>query len=117
MELKVSSQPLNANAGIMSLVGQLDAGNFEVFEDEVNRMIESGINAIGIDVSRLDSLSSAGLGAFTELATLLREKKGLFMLCSPTPEVSDLIDMLGLRETLGVTDTLDNVKSELLKSR
>ena len=116
-ELKVTSQPLNANAGIMSLVGRLDSGNFEVLEDEVNRMIESGVNCIGIDASHLDGLSSAGLGAFANLATLLRERKGLFMLCSPVAEVVDLVDMLGLREMLGVTDTLDKAKAELLKPR
>lgn len=116
-DLKITSQPLNANSGLMRLAGRLDAGNFESFEDEVGRLIESGINSLGIDAAQLEGVSSAGLGAFANLASLLRERHGLFMLCAPTPEVTDLIDMLGLRETLGVTDTLDSVKRELMKPR
>ena len=115
--LRISSQPLNTYSGIVSLAGRLDAGSLDAFEDEVNGLIDSGVTSLGIDAVQLDGISSAGLGAFVDLASLLRERQGLFMLCIATPELTDLVDMLGLRDILGVTDNIDTVKRELMKPK
>ena len=117
LNLRINSQPLNTYSGIVRLAGRLDAGAFDAFQDEIMGLVDSGITGVGIDATQLEGISSAGLGALVDLASLLRERQGLFMLCVATPELVDLVDMLGLRETLGITDNIDTVKRELMKPK
>jgi Anti-anti-sigma regulatory factor (antagonist of anti-sigma factor) len=114
-EIKVNSQPLGAKNGLMKISGQLESATFEHMEDEINRLLESGIIGLGADVSGLESVSSAGLGLFVNLAETLRERKGKFMLINPVGDVKEIIDVLGVAEALNLVESIDAAKKELSK--
>ncbi len=114
-ELKITSFPISSNAGLVKISGQVDVNNYEQLEDELNRLIESGVNGIGVDASELESMSSAGLGALINLAILLRDRQGLFMMTNPRQDVLDLMELLGVKEIFGIVDKLDVLKRELMK--
>lgn len=111
-ELKITSQPISADAGLMKVSGAVDEGAFEQLEDELNRLVESGVRQVAVDFSNLEWISSAGLGAFVNLAVILRERGGKIMIAGLRPEISELIDMLGVRDALGAVDRMDAVKRE-----
>lgn len=112
-DIKISSQPLGARSGIMKLAGHLDSNTFETLEDEINKLLESGLIGLAVDFSKLESASSAGLGVFANLATLLRDRKGMFKMVAPSVEVAGIVDMLGLRDFFEVTETMEQAKREL----
>lgn len=114
-EIKVNSQPLGARNGMMKISGQLESATFEHMEDEINRLLESGIVGLAADVSGLESASSSGLGLLVNLAETLHERKGKFMLINFTGDVREIINLLGIGEALNLVESIDIAKKELAK--
>ncbi len=114
-EIKVNSQPLGARNGLMKISGQLESATFEQMEDEINRLLESGIVGLAADVSGLETVCSSGLGLFVNLAETLRERKGKFLMVNPTGSVKETIDLLSISEALNLAESIDAAKKELSK--
>ena len=104
-ELKITSQTLTASTAICKLEGDLDGDNFDLLEDEFNKLLESGVLGVVMDLSALESFTSSGLGAIVNMAIVLRARGGKLIAASLRPGVLGTIAMLGAQEAQSVADS------------
>jgi Anti-anti-sigma regulatory factor (antagonist of anti-sigma factor) len=112
-ELKITSQTLTASTAVCKLEGDLDGGNFDLLEDEFNKLLESGVLGVVMDLSALESFASSGLGAIVNMAIVLRARGGKLIAASLRPGVLGTIEMLGVQEALSVADSLDAARKAI----
>ena len=113
-EATISSQSINAANALASLGGSLDAENFDIIEDEFNKLLESGVTGIVLDLSNLEAVSSSGLGAMLNLAQILAERDGRLVLASVKPKLEGLLEMLGIKERFTIADSIERAKQAVL---
>ena len=106
-DLTVNSQTLTANTAVTKLGGEVDSLNFDRLEDEFNKLLESGVQGLVLDLSGLDSIASAGIGAILNMSIVLNGKSGKLVVASPRPKVQGTLEMLNLCEALTIVDSLD----------
>ena len=87
---------------IIRIVGALDAYSFPEFETKIREIIDKDGRNLLLDFSRLEYISSAGLGALMGFAKIAREKDGDLLILKPTPKIGSIIDVLGLSKFIKV---------------
>ena len=123
MKITISKTEQPAAVTVLHLEGTLDGSNHQSLIDEAHKMYAAGVRDLILDLSKLTFISSAGLGAFHQVALLFQGKKqpekddtwGAYRwaayrsidrdhkhkshehvrLLSPTKEVKDVLDMIG----------------------
>ncbi len=109
-EFNLGSQPLTSATAVTKMAGDLNADNFDQLEDEFNKLLESGVLGLILDLSGLDSVSSAGLGAIVNMSRVLADRKGKLVVAVPRPKIQGLLDMLGLEGALTVADSMEQAR-------
>lgn len=113
MELTVVSQTITASTVVVKLSGGVDGANYPSLEDGINQMLESGVLGLVLDVTGLESISSAGLGAIVHLSTTLADRKGKLIVVVSDEKTEGLLDLLGLSETLTLAKTPEAARKAL----
>ncbi len=106
-ELNIQSQTLTANTVLCRIEGTVGVDAFDTLENELNKFSEGGVSGVLADLSGLESITSAGLGALLTLGRTLSSRSGLLVCAGAGPGVLRTVDMLGLRDALSLRDTLD----------
>jgi anti-sigma B factor antagonist len=91
---------------IFKPVGFLDAHTFENMEREIKKLFQNEkIFKVVIDLSGLKYISSAGAGVFIGAIGTARDFGGDIVLLSPTMNVREVFDLLGLSTIFSIVDT------------
>lgn len=109
-DLEITTQTITGVTAMTKLSGDMDTGNFDLLEDEFNKLLDSGILGLVLEISGLDSLSSAGIGAILNMSRVLETRKGKLIVAAARPKIVGLIEMLDLRELVTMTDTADQAR-------
>ncbi len=80
---------------VLSLEGYLDAHTAPEFEKAVQSDYEAGRVRLVVECSRLNYISSAGLGVFMSFIEEIREAGGDIKICGLAPKVFQVFDILG----------------------
>ena len=80
---------------VLGLDGSIDSSTTPTFEAELARAIDAGAKRILIDLSGVDFISSAGLGAFLVAARKLAPGGGTLSVSGPNDSVRDVFDLSG----------------------
>ncbi len=91
---EVTRKDLN-DVSTLFLRGYLDAHTYPKFESELQKLVEENRYKIVVDFRDLAYISSAGLGVFMGFIETVRENKGDIKLCTMTPKVFKVFDLLG----------------------
>ena len=86
------------NAVIINAAGRLDFGSSVAFQEQLEAVIrdaESPINAVLIDCSTLDYVSSAGLRTFLVGARSAKQRDLHFCVCGLLPSVQEVFKVSG----------------------
>ncbi len=108
--LSISSQTITGVTAVTKMTGEVKAVDFDLVEDEFNKILGSGVLGLVLEISGLDDLSSACLGAFVNMARALADRKGRLVIAAPRPKILGLIEMLGLSESLTIADTPEQAR-------
>jgi anti-sigma B factor antagonist len=100
------SRTVEGNLTILALDGFLDAHTAPEFENAIQREIEGGNIRLIVDCGRLTYISSAGLGVFMGFIEEVRERGGDIKICSLSPKVRQVFEILGFP---ALYDILDDV--------
>ncbi len=109
-DFAITSQSIASTTALVRLSGDMTANSFALLEEEFNRVLDAGVAGMVLDLSGLDSLTSAGLGAIVNLTQLLDDRKGRAVVAAVRPKVLGLIEMLGLQEAVHLAESLDQAK-------
>jgi len=92
----IEAQPLSEGGYVgLTLRGYLDAHTVNEFESFMDHSVEQGGRRYLLDISNLNYISSAGIGAIMGLTQRLRRSEGEIVLLRPSEKVFKILDKLG----------------------
>lgn len=84
-----------SDVSILQIKGFLDAHTAPKFEQAIQNLVSENRFKIVVSMSDLNYISSAGLGVFMGFIEEIRESGGDIKLCSMSPKVFKVFDLLG----------------------
>ncbi len=97
----------NNGISIIALEGFVDAHTAPNFEAAIQTELEAGHVRIVVDCSKLNYISSAGLGVFMSFIEEVREQNGDIKISGLAPKVRHTFEILGFHDLFEMADTLD----------
>jgi len=94
----------------LALRGYLDAHTVNDFESFMDESIEKGMHRFLLDVSELNYISSAGIGAIMSLTQRLRRAEGELVLFRPSEKVFKILDKLGFTKIFRLAQSADEAR-------
>lgn len=78
---------------VVALDGRLDALAYAAFEKQVSPLLEPGIRAVTLDLSRLAYISSMGLRTVFKIRRVLEGLQGVFMMTGLQPQIAKVFEI------------------------
>jgi anti-sigma B factor antagonist len=104
---------LTDSLGLVELSGEVDLYTAPRFKEDLVGLIESGVEAIVIDLSRVTFIDSTALGVIIGGVKRLRERDGRLVIVAGSRPVVRILDITGLDKVLTVFDTRDEALAAL----
>ena len=89
----------------LKLIGEIDAGSSVDLDQAIGKCAADGARQLVIDCSRLEYISSAGLGVFMSYVEEFQEKQVRMILHSLRDRVAHTFQLLGLADMLVIVQT------------
>ena len=96
MEFSVSARSIDATIAAIGVHGEIDAFTAPKLKQEIIRQMEGGIVRLAIDLSEVNYIDSAGLGALIGGLTRIRDRGGRLALICPVPRITRIFEITGL---------------------
>ena len=96
---------------IITLEGFVDAHTAPNFETAIQTELEAGHVRIVVDCSKLNYISSAGLGVFMSFIEEVREQNGDIKISGLAPKVRHTFEILGFHDLFEMADAMDTALS------
>lgn len=110
LAFSVSREPGYA---VLSVAGDVDAGTEQRFRDALTSVLTHGVLRIVVDLSRVDFMSSAGIGVLMGVRRVLSDAGGSLVLASPHGQVAQVLSMTGVAEVIPVTASVSDAVAAL----
>jgi anti-anti-sigma factor len=95
------------DARVLSAKGRLDADSASELEERCNRLIQSGVRSMVLNLTGLEYLSSAGLRVVLSASKELQALEGKLILIAPEGGVRQIITAAGFDKVLTVCTSLE----------
>ena len=89
---------------VLEVTGSLDAHNFEELEHVFDSYFDQGIYNLIVEITRLEYVSSAGVGVFIGAAGRAQANEGNIVAVAPKESVREIFDLLGVTHIFPVVD-------------
>jgi anti-anti-sigma factor len=109
-ELPRENDPKLAHVPLIQVAGRLDTNTVSVLERELLRVMASGAKSVVLDMENLTYVSSTGLRVLMHAHKETRARKGKMVLCSLTPPVRDVLEMVGFTNMFDIRENLEQGK-------
>lgn len=109
-DFSISSQAITPGSAIVGLAGDIGEECFDSLEDEFSKLLDSGVSGIVLDLSGVEAVSSACIGAILDMSRLLAARDGKLVAAAAKPKILGTMELLGLQDTLTLADTVDGAK-------
>jgi anti-anti-sigma factor len=117
MEIQVSQQQGKAPVTLFKIIGRINLGNAHELEEKGREVHEAGTRNLLIDLSEVESITSAGLRAILAVYKLLGSvsaesgggdpKSSRLKLLNPSPYVSKVLTTAGFAGFIDIHTSLD----------
>ena len=94
MSLKIQTQEGRPFTRTVALVGRLDAETTPSLDAELERVLATEVKVIVFDLSGLNYISSAGLGALFRAQKAMKARSGQALLVNLQPPVQKVFDIV-----------------------
>lgn len=112
-EVTETESPNGGQYVSLALRGYLDAHTVNDFESFMDDSIEKGSRRFLLDISELNYISSAGIGAIMSLTQRLRRAEGELVLVQPSDKVFRILDKLGFTKIFRLAQSPDEARKLL----
>jgi len=92
---------------IVSLLGDLMGGSVDQLAARLTELMASPQTRLAIDLEKVNSIDSSGLGQLMECVTRSRLRGGHVVLVAPTPFVSGVLRVTHLDHWFEIYDSMD----------
>jgi anti-sigma B factor antagonist len=93
--------------------GSLDVQGAVTLWEGVTRELDATTSSLLIDLSSLDLITSAGIGALVRLLHRVQSLGGSLAVFGPNPRVREVIEVVMLTGILGVSDSVEEARQRL----
>ena len=97
----------------VELHGSLDVGGAVQLWDRVTPELDAGTPSLLIDMSSVDLITSAGIGALVRLLHRVQSLDGNIALFGANPRVREVIEVVMLAEIFRLSDTIEEARERL----
>jgi len=104
---------LRDGLGLVELSGEVDLYTAPRFKEDLVGLIETGVEAIVIDLSRVTFIDSTALGVIIGGVKRMRERDGRLAIVAGSRPVVRILDITGLDKVLTVFDTRAEALADL----
>jgi stage II sporulation protein AA (anti-sigma F factor antagonist) len=87
---------------VLAVNGRLGTASSEAMVEALSREIRAGYLRLLVDLTGVDYVSSAGLGALEAIARRVRESRGELVLCALSEPVRLVFDLAGLLSAFAI---------------
>ena len=87
--------------------GDLDANSSIKMDESITEILSNGYRNLHIDCSKLNYISSAGLGVFISFMEEIRSGGGKFIFSGMSENVHKVFELLGLHQVLAIVGTAE----------
>ena len=94
MSLKIQQQEGRPFTRTVALLGRLDTETASSLDTELERLLATPVKVIVFDLSGLNYISSAGLGALFRAQKAMKARSGEALLVNPQPQVQKVFDIV-----------------------
>ena len=109
--VKVSQAEGRIPVTVFELQDRVNLGNTTELEQAGKHAYANGTRDLVIDISKVDSFTSAGIRALIVMYKMFAGDEGInskhVKLVSPTPYVREVLEVAGIAESIEIFDTLD----------
>lgn len=95
------------NGIIVYLSGYIDTYNSSFFQKQVMKIVDSGYKNLIFNCSRLNYVSSTGIGSFTVFLKIVKPKGGDVVLLEIQPKVFEVFQLLGFSQFFNIRNNHD----------
>ena len=88
------------NIGCLTLIGELDISTIDLFRTSVEN-VQNNVNQVMLDFNDLKFVDSTGVGGLVQAVKKLREQNLQILVKNISPDVFEVLDLLGIPELLG----------------
>ena len=113
MMLKIEKNIENDHS-VLSLIGEIDASNSVELDEMITDMVQGGVHNLLVDCSRLEYISSAGLGVFMSYLEEFQEKEIQLVIFGLKEKVFQVFNILGLDQLIKIRSSKQDALGELL---
>ena len=108
--MKLTNQKEN-DYFILGIDGDLDASSCIILDNAISEAVSKGEKKIIIDCSRLNYISSAGLGVFMSYLQDFENNRISMALFNLSEKVKNVFQILGLDQLIKIVDTKEEAKA------
>ena len=102
----------NGRAAVITVSGELDLASSASLDEELQRLIESDVTQVIVDLRRLEFMDSTGLGTIVKAHQRAEETGRRFGLVRGPQQVQRLLSLTGVEERLTFADTPEELLGE-----
>ena len=107
---------MNSVVQVIEPEGILDGTKTDDFQHQVEQSIESGVETILVDFSKVTFMDSSGLGALVKAFKTLKTAEVNFFLCSINEQIKMLFELTSMDEYFSILDNREEFNKRLQKS-
>lgn len=96
MNLKMNIRPIDEQASIVDLQGEVDVYTAPQLKQQIITMLDSGVKHIVVNLADVEYLDSTALGVLIGGLKRLREREGTLDLICPNPRIKRIFEITGL---------------------
>ncbi len=115
-DLTIETNELKDDITFIKLTGFLDAHTFEKLDETIDELFENNKYKLVVDLNELEYISSAGAGVFIGAIGTAQEQKGNIVLVSPTENVTEVFDLLGLSQIFPFAESREDAVQKFNES-
>lgn len=104
------SQPQRKPVPVLTITGRLDASTVNILERALMRGLSQGARTVIVDVGEVTYISSSGLRVLLTARRQVRERGGDILLCSLSPNVRDVMSMVGFTTLFTVYEHAEDAR-------
>lgn len=113
LKILIDKKGILSDIAVVQIHGSLDTVGAYSFQEEIEKLIKTGIYKYILDFEHLEYISSAGIGVFFGISPKLREHQGGFVFIHVRRKIYKLFEMIGLTAIFRIKDTLEEALKEL----
>lgn len=95
------------NAEVLNFSGILNAENVTLFREHIERLLNSDINLVVLDLEKLEEIDSSGIGAIISLLKRMRMNKGDLRILKLRGAVKKLFELLRIDRGIDIYEDLE----------